>query len=183
MKNILADLLTFLQSLTLIDVLFFTSIIVLIILIVALIYIVRINNETADSEEIVEESTELEDKKKDSDDLDLAAISEAIEAEEPKPIILNDYEKEQEEKAIISYDELMATTPVEVNYKNEEDLEGLKIKNVDMENITKPIELPKINDESKEVPKITKPNNSILISYEAEEEFLKTLKKMQNLLN
>jgi hypothetical protein len=182
MNNIINDLLIFLQSLTLIDILFFASIIVLIILIVALIYIVRLNNETEEINDI----DDLEDESipnKENDELDLKAISDAIEADEPNPIILNDYEKEQEEKAIISYDELMATKPVEVNYKNEEDLEGLKIKNVDMDNITKPIELPKINLEKSELTDITKHNNSILISYDAEEEFLKTLKKMQNLLN
>lgn len=180
MKNLLNDLISFIQSISLMDLFFFGSIIVLLILIVVLIYIIRLNDEK--EEEISQEETQLDNN---DDELDLAHIAEAIEEEEPKAIVLNNYEKEQEAKAIISYDELVATTnkPVEqINYKKEEDIAGLKIKAVDLDNLTQPIDLPNIKGDSIKTSPIDN-KTSVLISYDKEEEFLNTLKKLQNVLN
>ena len=180
MKNILNDIQIYISSLTIIDILFLISMLVLIILIVALIYIIRMNNDDTEVLDEIKEDKTL------SDDIDLVAISKEIDESEPKPIILNDYEKEQEEKAIISYDELLARTgPIDIGYIKESDINGLKVKSVDLESITKPIELPKIKQE--ESINITKPINTttsnVLISYEKEEAFLEALKKLQKLLN
>src|SRR5574344_1191256 len=178
MKIIYDDLIEFLKSLSILDILFFFSIFVLLILIVFLIYVIRINNENNDLD-ILDDNEE----KRNDVDLDLVNISKLIEEEEPKPIILNNYEKEQEEKAIISYDELINSQQhSEVNYKKEEDIAGLKIKAVDTDNFTKPIELPKIKKEENYANDISS-NQVILISYDKEEAFLETLKKLQKLLN
>ncbi len=180
MKNLLNDLISFIQSIKLMDLFFFVSIVVLIILIVVLIYIIRLNNDGEEMIDIPDEPVNNDDA-----ELDLANIASAIEEEEPKPIILNNYEQEQEAKAIISYDELVATKnkpEEEINYKKEEDIEGLKVKALDLENLTKPVELPKMK-ESIPVDKPQDINKTILISYEKEEAFLETLKKLQSILN
>src|SRR5574344_600553 len=182
MKVIYEDLIDFFQSLSFSDILFFASILVLLILIVVLIYVIRINNENDSDNDLLEENKKEEDKTGD-DELDLANISKLLSEEEPKPILLNNYEKEQEAKVIISYDELInSQQPEEVNYKKEEDIAGLKIKAVDTDNFTKPIELPKIKKEENYANDISS-NQVILISYDKEEAFLETLKKLQKLLN
>lgn len=194
MKNLLEDLISFIQSLSLIDLFFFGSILVLMILVVVLIYIIRLNNDGEDMDDISiiddePSKDELHDstlkKEATSDELNLAEIASAIEEEEPQPIILNNYEKEQEAKAIISYDELVAKKnepEKEINYKREENLEGLTIKALDMDNLTKPVDLPKMK-ESTPIQEQVINKNSILISYEKEEAFLEALKKLQSLLN
>ena len=179
MKNILNDIQIYISSLTIIDILFLISMLVLIILIVALIYIIRMNNDDMEISEDVNENKNL------NDDIDLVAISKEIDNDTPKPIILNDYEKEQEEKAIISYDELVARTgPIDISYIKESDVNGLKVKSVDLESVTKPIELPKIKEESINIEKqLNNVSSAVLISYEKEEAFLEALKKLQKLLN
>lgn len=182
MKVIYEDLIDFFQSLSFSDILFFASILVLLILIVVLIYVIRINNENDSDNDLLEENKKEEDKTGD-DELDLANISKLLSEEEPKPILLNNYEKEQEAKAIISYDELInSQQPEEVNYKKEEDIAGLKIKAVDNENVTKHVELPKMKNKVV-TDNIYNAKEVVLISYEKEEAFLEALKKLQKTLN
>lgn len=160
MRNLLQNLVIFIKSLSLVDVLFFASIIILLILIVSLVYITRMNND-------VEEEVDMND-----NDIDLVDISKKIGEESMGPIKLTDYEKEQEDKAIISYDELLKTKTnifEEVNYKKEKDLEGLKVRELDTTNTTKKVEMPKMKEDNK--------TNSV--DYAKEEAFLETLKKLQ----
>ena len=151
MKGLVQNLVAFIKSLSLIDILFFISIIILIILIVSLIYVSRINNENKDDEnDILVEEDEIED------------INSLIDIELPKPVTMTNYEKEQEEKAIISYDELVkskANTVEEINYEDEVDLEGLKVKKLDSNS------LKKVNIEES--------------SFNEEEDFLNSLKDLQ----
>ena len=192
MKNLIKDFLIFIKSLDFIDVLFIVSIIGLVILIVTLIYIIKINDD--DLELIDGDIDEVGTQEDDDEELDLAKISKEIDESPARPIVLNDYEKEQEEKAIISYDELLKTKDLreEINYIKEEELGDLKIKSVDMKELTKPIELPKIKEEYKKLVNLDDEEekkemevkaNNVLISYEKEEEFLQALKKLQRLLN
>ena len=139
MKNLMFDFTTFIKSLTLVDVLFIVALLGLVVLVVTLIYIVKMNNE-----EDLKLLEELENKEENNEELDLVSISKSIDESPTKPITLNDYEREQEEKAIISYDELIKTKEIpleEINYKNEENIDGLTIKTVDQNDLTKPIEL------------------------------------------
>ena len=187
MQNLIKDFVTFIKSLSFIDILFILSLIGLVILIVSLIYIYKINDE--DNVELIGDNNHNNEEEKtieNDEELDLVSISHAIEDSTTKPITLNDYEKEQEEKAIISYDELLKTKEIpleEINYKSEENIDGLMVKSIDMDSPTKPIELPKIKEKYEKMLEEEKNKKTVLISYEKEEEFLETLKKLDKLLN
>ena len=104
---------------------------------------------------------------------DLLEIAAALEQAEPNNINLNRYEEEQEEKAIISYDELLErTNEWAINYSEEESItEDLTVKKVDLNNL--------VNKEISLKPEI----KVSVISYEKEEAFLAALKELQHLLN
>ena len=89
-----------------------------------------------------------------------------------KPIDFTPYEKEEEEKAIISYDELLSNTgQYELNYLNEEKNGDVLVKTVDLNNL--------INVKKSEPIKM----EVHLMSLRKEEEFLKTLKELSKSLN
>ena len=103
----------------------------------------------------------------------LKEITEALENAEQPAINLNKYEEEQEEKAIISYDELLnRKNDFAINYSEEENVaDDLTIKKVDLNNLI-----------NKDV--IVKPEIKVsIISYEKEEAFLEALKTLQQKLN
>ena len=169
MKNLVSDIVSFIRSLSFMNVLFFAAVILLIVLVVSLMYIMRINKEVEVEDEAMDEV---------NDELDLKNISRVLEDSPSKPISLNSYEKEQEEKAIISYDELIALQNYDkekINYKSEEDIEGLKVKSVDLDNLKTKIELPKIKNSDTTVSKK-------VYDYKKEEEFLEALKRLQKSL-
>lgn len=165
MKQLLSSLISFLHSLSGVDIVFFSAIIVLIILAVTMIYVIRLNVE--------EEEEKMTPASDEPDDLiDLVAITKAIESGEPARIDLTDYEEEQESKAIISYDELIKNhNTVKLNYKEEKEIGDVLVKEVDLDHLTS------ASGTSHEDIKVTS------ISYEKEEAFLETLKKMQELLS
>lgn len=104
------------------------------------------------------------------DRIDLEAITRNIETNyKPVTIELTSYEQEQENNAIISYDELVSNKDTKkVNYddtyKNSMDID---VKKVDL-NKQNGAELPKTKIEVS------------LMNYEMEEAFLKALKQLQN---
>jgi hypothetical protein len=204
MGNIITDIISFFKTLTFVDVVFMMSIIGLIVLIVTLIYIIKVNDdEEIDTVKEIVSITPPEEENKEvvEEELDLSQITKELDKSNPKVIALNDYEREQEEKAIISYDELLKTKDLqeEINYIKEQSIGDLTVKSVDVESITRPIELPKIKaklqdiDEEDKVKEkeVIKPieddtprhSKTILISYTKEEEFLKALKTLESLLN
>ena len=205
MGNIITDIISFFKTLTFVDVVFMMSIIGLIVLIVTLIYIIKVNDdEEIDTvKEIVSITSPVEENKQEvvEEELDLSQITKELDKSNPKVIALNDYEREQEEKAIISYDELLKTKDLqeEINYIKEQSIGDLTVKSVDVESITRPIELPKIKAKLQEIDEedkieekaVIKPieddtprhSKTILISYTKEEEFLKALKTLESLLN
>ena len=156
----LNDIILFLKSLSFIDYVFFFTVIFLIILVVSLIYFIRIN------EDIIEKDSEI------TDPDNLQSIATAIK-NDAKPITFTSYEKEQEDKAIISYDELVSnTTNYELNYASEDDKDGLSVKKFDLDNL--------VSERVKtEEPKI----EVRLFSLKREEEFLRDLKELQKALN
>ena len=161
MTGIITDIISFLKSLTFVDYVLYFSVLVLIILMVSLVYIVRTSTE--------EEEEEIEE---DNDgDIDLVALSKEIDEHTPYNIELTDYETEQEEKAIISYDELIKHKNYALNYENESIKEGINIKKIDNSN--------PVNETEEEQPIKT----NYVMSYEREEEFLKILKQLNSLLN
>ena len=92
----LKDIYNLLSSISFIDYVFFFSIVFLIILVVCLIYFIRVNGKVVETADILDDPDNLK------------AIAKQIEDTPAKPINFTSYEKEQEEKAIISYDELLS---------------------------------------------------------------------------
>ncbi|MBE6155443.1 MAG: hypothetical protein E7164_01650 [Firmicutes bacterium] len=156
-----SDIWLFLKSITFIDYVFFFTVVFLIVLVVSLIYFIKINEEVIESGDSV----------KDPDNL--RAIATAIKSQPKEPIAFTSYEQEQEDKAIISYDELLSNTgEFQLNYVDEEQKGDLSVKKIDLNNL--------INASVKaEPPKI----EVHLISLKREEEFLQTLKELQRSLN
>lgn len=151
------------------DILLFIVVIALIFISLLMVYLVYSQNRQL--------TNELIKKRKPSDEMsELQKLSKEIEsAPKRETINLTPYEVEQEEKAIISYDELLKTqTNVSINYLDEKIEDNIEVKQVDLNNTGK-IELDPIKKELN--TKVT------LISYEHEEEFLQSLKKLQYMLN
>ena len=161
-------------ALSWVDIVFLFAVIFLIILVVTLVYFVLINKdeEVQRDDKMIEgykksDVTIFEDPNEKDELLDLKSLTKKLEEEKDKPIIMNDYEEEQEQKAIISYDELLASQKDnKINYEEEQQLGDLTVKKVNIDNISIPKE-----------EKVT------VISYEKEEAFLEALKKLQEQIN
>lgn len=164
--QVISDVINFMKTLSFIDIIFFFAVLALMLLVITLIYFIKENSE-------VEELPIREEKKEVPEIDNLKEITNAILEREPTAINLNNYEEEQEEKAIISYDELIKRkNGFVLNYSEEENIdEELTIKKVDLDNL--------INKESVVTPEI----KVTVISYEKEEAFLEALKKLQQKLN
>ena len=108
-------------------------------------------------------------------EIDLLSLTKELETIREPRSQLTEFEAEQEEKAIISYEELLQrTNNVSIEYKDTNEDDDILVKQVDLENTGK-IELDPIKKEI---------NSKVSIaSYEHEEEFLKALKQLQNFLN
>ena len=135
--QVINDAISFIKTLTYIDVIFFIAVLSLMLLIITLIYFIEENkNEEIDTlkddKEPKEDSTSKEIE-------DLKAITALLENAEDNTIDLNKYEVDQEEKAIISYDELLKRkNDFALNYSEEENFDDdLTIKKVDLDNLTK----------------------------------------------
>ena len=153
------DIYNLLRSITFIDYVFFFTIVFLIILIVCLIYFIRINDKIVETEDILDDPDNLKE------------IANKLENAEAKPVKFTSYEKEQEEKAIISYDELLENTgEYQINYLNEEKKDDLIVRKVDLNHLTSELKNNSIRE------------NIPLLSLEKEEAFLKALKELQQSL-
>ena len=173
-----------LSALTLVDFIFFSSMLLLIILVVSLIYFIKINREEMPEEANVNFINEEEQQPIELPQLnvyddennaiiDLESISKALEERKSSPIEMTDYELEQEERAIISYDELVERSKnLSLNYEMEEEPNPeINIKKVDLENL-----VSKVED--------NKPSLEIrVISYQKEEAFLEALKNLKGQIN
>jgi len=163
--SILNDIINILKSLSILDYVLYFSVVILIILVVSLISIIK--SETENTPEIEIES---------DGEIDLKEIAHKIDTH-PKPIIdMTKYETEQEEKAIISYEELLENTQnLSLNYLDEEMVdEEVSVKLIDLNSLTK---REPITDEYP--PKV----DVRLMKYEHEEAFLKALNQLNELLN
>jgi len=185
--TIFKDVLGFLNMLTFIDLVFFFSVVILIILVVSLIYFIKINNEVFEApikkinkakEEIKEPEKKVQvevakviDENEEGELLDLQTLTKQLEENKGMNIDLTAYEKEQEERAIISYDELLSkTSNSKINYEEEEVVDDITIKKVDLANLISEVE----EEQSLKVQ---------VISYNHEEAFLEALKQLQQNLN
>lgn len=165
MIQFINDILAFLTSLSAIDYILYFAVLVLVVLVVSLIYIMKLEEEP---------ELEKEETHENHDSIDLQMIMENIN-ENPKPIIdMTKYEEEQEEKAIISYDELIASSKSQpIHYDEEEFIDdAIMVKKINLEQALS-------GDEIEEPPKI----NVQLVKYEREEAFLQVLQQLNELLN
>ena len=163
MKQLFSDIIGFMKNLNPVDFLLYFSILILIILVVSLIYIIK----TSDEEEKEVFSAE---------EIDLKEVVNEIEESVPPNIPFTSYEKDQEEKAIISYEELLAKNKTgRINYNEEAVLEDdISVKKIDLDHI--------INAQKK-IPEEQSRENSELFKFAEEEAFLKALKTLNKLLN
>lgn len=162
MKNIIENIFGFLYTLSMGDYVFLVA---TFIIILAFIYVLYLIKRDEDMGTLYKEN--------DIDDLE--DIKKNIERDyKPVNIELTDYEKEQEESAIISYEELINNkdkfvVSYDKNYQNNND--DIVVKKIDLssegvhENINTDLDVK-------------------LMNYDKEEAFLKALKQLQsNLLN
>lgn len=128
-------------------------------------YVDSIENEF--NEEIINDDIKEE--------FDILSVTKELEEMPNSVIELNTYEAMQEEKAIISYDELIANASnVSIGYMDENDNDDIVVKQVDL-SCTGKIELDPIKKAL---------NSRVSIAtYDHEEEFLDALKQLNKLLN
>lgn len=161
-KSIFLDIVSFLKSLSLIDYVLYFAILILIVLVVSLLYLLKTTG--IDEEEI---------DSKDENDFDIKNAIEQISQEQPKNIDLTEYEKEQEEKAIISYEELVNSIKRnKINYADESNDDNISIKKIDLDNLI-----------SDEVEEQSVDYSYKQINFQHEEKYLKELKELISLLD
>ena len=137
---------------------------------------IEINPTTNDDNELKEEENnnveEISYNDEEGELLDLEGLTKKLQEDKINGNMSCDsYEKDQEEKAIISYDELLQRqNKYAINYEKEELLDDLVVKKVDLNDLVNKDEQVKI----KEVR---------VISYAKEEAFLQALKELNKLLN
>lgn len=166
MKEIYENLVGFIYSLSMGDYFFFIGTFLLIVLFVYILYLIK----CSDGEEVNVKSNTTN-----KDSFDIEAVTKAIEKDyKPEAIRLTSYEEEQENNAVISYEELLKNKDkVSVSYDDEYEFEEptLSVRKFDLTNTS---ETPVIDESKLRVQ---------LISYEKEEEFLKALKDLQSNLS
>lgn len=165
MKEMYENLVGFIYSLSMGDYFFFIGTFLLIVLFVYILYLIK----CSDGEEVENVVSEKKD------DFDIEAVTKAIEKDyKPETIRLTSYEEEQENNAVISYEELLKNKDkISVSYDDEYEFEEptLSVKKFDLTNTS---ETPVIDESKLKVQ---------LMSYEKEEEFLKALKDLQSNLS
>ncbi len=172
--QIFIDVIEFIKTLSLVDIAFFFAVVVLMLLIITLIYFIKENNEEDIEIKDIVANPNISPVTEENDAIiDLKEITKALENAESPAINLNSYEEEQEEKAIISYEELLKRkNDFAINYSEEESIdEDLSIKKVDLGNL--------VNKDVSQKSDI----KVMVISYEKEEAFLEALKTLQQKLN
>lgn len=191
MQQLLLNLYNDISALSFVEVLFIVLFFILVILLISLISVLKNNNRRMSQAEIrdipQEELTKQEEVKENmkiktnNEELDLSSITKELENIHESNVKLTPYEEEQEEKAIISYDELLKTrSDLMINYQEEEQLDDVLVKKVDMENMTSELDMSEVREIIKEKETNKAP---VVISYEKEEAFLESLKKLQQMLN
>lgn len=159
MKDIFENIFGFIYTLSMGDYLFFIGTLLILVAFLYMIYLIKREENVNNLDEI---ST-------------IESIKESIEKDyKPESIVLTDYEKEQEDNAIISYDELINNkNKISISYDDEyvSNTTDVLVKKININNSNS-------NEEYESDLKVR------LMSYDKEEAFLEALKKLQqNLLN
>ena len=159
MRQFISSIIELIGKLSIVDMIIIIALMTFIILIISVIYLYKISTLEIEESEV-------------NDMLDLKEITRQIEqAPKNKNIELTPYEREQEEKAIISYDELIKNSnSMKINYDDEDTSSGVLVKKVDLKNIAD------YNEDSTDTEVHS-------ISYKEEEAFLEALKNLKNMLS
>lgn len=167
MENIVLTIGGLLKSFEWSDLFFFVITLILILLLVYIVYLVKI-----DEIDVVVKTSNSKEKsnvRPMNEEKSLSAIVNELETSySPEPIDLSAYEKEQENTAIISYQELLSRASNNIYYEDEydsgfDDVLIQKIDNKETSNTQELVNLPK----------------AIMMNYESEEAFLSALKVLQ----
>ncbi len=155
------------------DLFFFVVTLLLLLLLVYIVYLIKVDDEEEDGDlsqmlSVADNTVQLP--KSSGTQKSLSKIVDELETDyTPKPIDLSEYEKEMEDTAIISYDELVqrASTATNIYYDDNYDsgFDDVVVQKVD-------------NKESKTQELVNLPK-AIMMSYENEEAFLSALKVLQ----
>lgn len=162
MKEVLKNMLEFIYTLSMGDYFFFIGTFLLIILFIYVLYLIKLSDiEIKEKEDTV------------TDNFDIASVANAIDKEyKPEAITLTSYEAEQENNAIISYEELVKNKDkVGIDYDDEYayELPELNVKKINL---------------TSDITKIKEPKLEVkLMQYDKEEAFLKALKELQENLS
>lgn len=168
MKNFLENIFGFLYTLSMGDYFFLIGTFLLIIALIYIIYLIKRDDVFMDEVRFEKEGN--------NDSYDIIKICEAIETDyKPGNIELTSYEEEQENNAIISYDELIKNKKnLSINYDEDYKYESdeLKVKKINIEEY-------KMSEKcEKEIELKVK-----LMHYDKEEAFLSALKQLQQNLS
>lgn len=196
--NLVKDIYSFFNILSFVDIVFLVAIITLLILLVTLVYFIKINKDVLSEDdffppsnpeikidEIKVENNPVEEKNlepveeivpeyndEEGELLDLESLTKKLKEEGTERITCTEYEKDQEEKAIISYEELLKKkNKYAINYEKEEIMDDLIVKKVNLNDLVNKNQEEKIESEIR------------VISYQKEEAFLNALKELNSLLN
>lgn len=158
MENVVLTIGGLLKTFKLSDAIFFIVTLGLVLLILYLVYLIKLDKE---------EKPEIK-KEEPKEDKTLSEIVDELSTDyQPRPIDLSDYEKEQEDTAIISYEELLNRSTGSIYYEDEYDsgFDDIVVQKVDKEksNTEELVGLP----------------HAVMMSYEDEEKFLSLLKTLQ----
>lgn len=166
--KIFSDIKDFFTMLSFVDIVFFFAVLILMILVITLIYFIRINDE------LIEEEMDELDLEETREMQIVRELNRSLAEDTSSQIAFTDYEKDQEEKAIISYEELLnkGKSNYSINYEKEDFYDDLSVKKFNLENLVD------VSDKV-EAPKV----DARVISFAKEEAFLKALKQLQKELN
>ena len=169
MEKIVLALGDFFRLITLNDLIFWAVLVLIVLTLIYIFYLLRVESETREikrTKEVKIEKMEREVKHTTSDDI-LRIVDKLQKEYKPETIDLTSYEEEQENTAIISYDELLSKVNSNINYddKYQSKYDDLDIKKVvsNHSDTNEYVSLPK----------------AVMMRYESEEDFLKALKKLQ----
>ena len=155
--KLFSDIWSLLMALRLVDVVFFFAVLILMILVVMLIYFIMANKD--EDENSLGETQEMKIAKE---------LKKNMKNKEEANINFTNYEQEQEDKAIISYDELLKKgSNYELNYETEEMHDDLSVKKVNLDKL--------IKEKHDSTPHL----EVRVIRFQKEEAFLEALKRLQ----
>ena len=168
MKDFLENIFGFLYALSMGDYFFLIGTFLLIVAVIYIIYLIKRDDCFMDEKRFERDGS--------NDSMDILSICEKIESEyKPGTIELTSYEEEQENSAIISYDELIKSKNLNtLNYDKEYkyDSDELSVKKINIEEY-------KMSERcEKEIELKVK-----LMHYDKEEAFLQALKQLQQNLS